>query len=73
MFEQLPLEFQLLSALGFITFIAVVLGMLLYWFLVVKELVEKTIKIYISKTIEAILEKNKVENTDETETKEAKK
>ena len=73
MFEQLPLEFQLLSALGFITFIVVVLGMLLYWFLVVKELVEEKIKIYISKTIEAILEKNKVENTDETETKEAKK
>jgi len=62
MFEQLPLEFQLLSALGFITFIAVILGMLVYLFLVVKDLVEEKIKIYISQTIIELMEKYKNDN-----------
>lgn len=62
MFEQLPLEFQLLSALGFITFISVVLGILVYLFLVVKELVEEKIKIYISQTIIELMEEYKNDN-----------
>jgi len=67
MFEQLPLEFQLLSALGFLTFIVVILAILVYWFLVVKDLVEEVVKHYLYQLITEI--KEEYENETQTKSK----
>jgi len=58
MFEQLPLEFQFLSA-----FIVVILGMLVYFYIVVKEFVEKVIKNYLYQMITELKEDYKNETS----------
>lgn len=63
MFDQLPLEFQLLSALGALTFIVVILAILVYWFLVIKDLVEEVVKHYLYQLITELKEEYKNETS----------